>query len=90
MWKYPEDITAPVFTPKEHITSSHASRELQLPETAVLFYMHSGEEFARREYPSHLLTEKEAGAEAPARSRAYSASTILIALEFIAPESSNA
>ena len=37
MWKYPEDITAPVFTPKEHITSSHASRELQLPETAVLF-----------------------------------------------------
>lgn len=58
MWKYPEDTTAPVFTPREHISSSHASQELRLPETAVLFYMHSGEEFARREYPSHLLTEK--------------------------------
>ena len=26
MWKYPEDITAPVFTPKEHIASSRHSK----------------------------------------------------------------
>lgn len=58
MWKYPEDATAPVLTAREHIASSHAGGELRLPETAVLFYMHSGEEFTRREYPSHLLTEK--------------------------------
>ena len=42
MWKYPDDNTRAVITAKEHIQSGHNPQNLCLPQTAVLFYMHSG------------------------------------------------
>ena len=58
MWKYPNDNTRAVITAKEHIQSGHNPQNLCLPQTAVLFYMHSGEEYLRQNYPTHLLCEK--------------------------------
>ena len=58
MWKYPDDNTRAVITAKEHIRSGHNPQNLCLPQTAVLFYMHSGEEYLRQNYPTHLLCEK--------------------------------
>lgn len=58
MWKYPDDNTRAVITAKEHIQSGHNPQNLCLPQTAVLFYMHSGEEYLRKNYPTHLLCEK--------------------------------
>lgn len=58
MWKYPDDNTRAVITAGQHIGSSHNPQNIQLPKTAVLFYMHSGEEYLRQNYPTHLLCEK--------------------------------
>lgn len=58
MWKFPEDSTVPIITAKQHIASSHGSMEIRLPETAVLFYMHSGEGFVRSNYRTKLLSER--------------------------------
>lgn len=58
MWKYPDDSTRPIITARAHIQSDHAAQIPAFPKTAVLFYMHSGEEYLRQHYPTHLLCEK--------------------------------
>lgn len=58
MWKYPDDSTRPILTAKAHIRSGHAAQSTAFPKTAVLFYMHSGEEYLQQNYSTHLLCEK--------------------------------
>lgn len=58
MWKYPEDHTAPVLTAAAHIAGSRRwSKDLVLPETAILFFMSGGVEYLREKYSAELLGE---------------------------------
>ncbi len=58
MWKFDEDKTAPVITAKAHVESTHNGAPVSLPQTAILFYMHSGPQYLLDHYPCTLLTEK--------------------------------
>lgn len=58
-WKYEGDITKPVLTAKEHIESSHsATTTLKLPNTAILFFMHSGVDYFVEKYNCPLILKK--------------------------------
>ena len=41
MWKFEDDRTATVLTAREHVACGHNGPVVSLPETAILFYMHS-------------------------------------------------
>ena len=62
MWKFEDDRTAVVITAREHVACGHNGEgncpALVLPETAILFYMHSGPQYLQEHYPCTLLTEK--------------------------------
>lgn len=59
MWTYPEDQTPGVITAAAQCRSVYGSAGCpRLPETAVLFYMHSGPAYLQRTRPCRLLTEK--------------------------------
>lgn len=58
MWCFHEDKTSPVITAKRHIESGHKNKIDSLPQTAVLFFMHSGVEFVRENYKTELIVEK--------------------------------
>lgn len=62
MWKFDDDKTAAVLTAREHVACGHNGEgncpALVLPETAILFYMHSGPQYLQEHYPCTLLTEK--------------------------------
>ena len=62
MWKFDDDKTAAVITAREHVACGHNRQDscpaLVLPETAILFYMHSGPQYLQEHYPCTLLTEK--------------------------------
>ena len=62
MWKFDDDKTAAVITAREHVACDHNRQDschaLVLPETAILFYMHSGPQYLQEHYPCTLLTEK--------------------------------
>ena len=58
MWRYKEDNTNPVLTVKAHLGSEHKSACNNLPETAVLFYMHSGVEYTRLKYKTKLIAKR--------------------------------
>lgn len=55
MWKFSDDKTAAVITAEEHSKSSHEFYNGGLPETAVLFYMHSGVEYTKHHDSSILI-----------------------------------
>lgn len=57
MWYYENDKTPPVITAKKHIESCHGG-SLELPKTAILFYMRSGEEYAAANYDTVKISEK--------------------------------
>lgn len=58
-WKFDADNTAPVLTAAAHIQSAHRGGGTPaLPKTAVLFFMHGGEEYFLRNYSCGLITEK--------------------------------
>lgn len=57
MWKHQEDNTQAIITAQKHIENCHGGENLILPETAILFYMHSGEEFVKSHYRTKLLTK---------------------------------
>lgn len=57
MWKHPEDNTQAIITAQKHIESCHGGENLILPETAILFYMSSGEKFVKSHYRTKLLTK---------------------------------
>lgn len=59
MWTYPEDRTAGVITAAAQCRSEHGDAGCpRLPETAVLFYMHSGPAYLQQTRPCRLLLEK--------------------------------
>lgn len=59
MWTYPEDHTPSVITAAAQCRSEHGDAGYpRLPETAVLFYMHSGPAYLQRTRPCRLLLEK--------------------------------
>ena len=58
MWKFEDDRTATVLTAREHVACGHNGPVVSLPETAILFYMHSGPQYLQEHYPCTLLTEK--------------------------------
>lgn len=58
MWKYSNDDTNPVITAKKHIMCSHRNSNIQLPDTALLFYMHGGVEYLNNNYDTKLIIEK--------------------------------
>ncbi len=59
-WFFKQDRTAPIITARAHIASMHIENpdELNYPETAILFYMHSGVEYLKEEYGARLLSKK--------------------------------
>lgn len=57
MWHYENDDTQPVITAQKHVKSCHGG-SLHLPETAVLFYMRGGEEYAVSHYDTELLSDR--------------------------------
>lgn len=56
MWKYIQDNTEAIITAKKHIESAHKHNTLKLPETAVLFFMHGGIEYACKHYRTKLIS----------------------------------
>ena len=58
MWNFLEDHTPAVITAQRHIESAHANEKLSLPQTAVLFYMHGGEAFVRKNYKTRLISKR--------------------------------
>lgn len=58
MWKFDEDKTKPVLSAQKHIESAHKAGCKKLPDTAVLFYMHSGVDYILNNYNTELITEK--------------------------------
>lgn len=57
MWYYENDDTQPVITAQKHVKSCHGGR-LNLPETAVLFYMRGGEKYVVSHYDTELLSDR--------------------------------
>lgn len=39
MWRFIDDNTLPIITAKDQVNSAHRECHLQLPETAVVFFM---------------------------------------------------
>jgi len=58
MWCYSEDTTKPVISASQQITGCYGESSLQLPKTAVLFYMSSGVEYVNKTYETIVLSEK--------------------------------
>lgn len=59
MWKYSDDKTEPIITAKANITSIRKNfLDVRMPETAVLFYMHSGEQYVLENYETKELHPK--------------------------------
>lgn len=58
-WKYEDDFTNAVLTAKEHINSKYGNTDTpKFPDTAVLFFMHSGVEYLKEKYSCPILIEK--------------------------------
>ena len=57
MWKFKEDNTSAVITAAKHIQSNRKKGGTVLPETAILFYMHSGVDYLKKHYRSQLITD---------------------------------
>ncbi len=58
MWKLKEDNTPAVLTAEKHIKSNRKNGCASLPKTAVLFYMHGGVDWLKKNYKSKLITER--------------------------------
>lgn len=59
MFKLKNDKSEPVITPQAHIKSCHKSEDdINLPCTAVLFFMHGGVEYMLENYNCQLITDK--------------------------------
>lgn len=59
MWTYPDDRTPGVITAAAHCRSEHGGMDCpRLPDTAVLFYMHSGPDYLLQTRRCRLLMDK--------------------------------
>lgn len=52
------DNTSCVITARNHIECCHRTPCTKLPETAILFFMHSGVDYANEHYDTELITDK--------------------------------
>lgn len=58
MWCFPNDKTAPIITAEAQLKSSHRDHcALQLPETAILFFMSRGVDYLCAHYAARELPE---------------------------------
>ena len=58
MWCFPNDKTAPIITAEAQLNSSHRDHcALQLPETAILFFMSRGVDYLCAHYAARELPE---------------------------------
>ena len=57
MWRLPDDRSEPVIKAKDHIFSAHRNCQLQLPKTAIVFFMGKGVEYLCENYPARKLPE---------------------------------
>ncbi len=58
-WKYEDDTTKAVLTASAHVESSNGdTNSIQLPNIAILFFMHSGVDYLVKKYNCPLIIEK--------------------------------
>ncbi len=58
MWKIPDDFSRPVFSAYDQIFSAHRNCHLQLPKTAILFFMSVGVDYLVENTKSKELPEQ--------------------------------
>ncbi len=58
MWKIENDHSRPVITAQAHINGCHRDAVLNLPQTALLFFMHGGIEFVNKNYQTKMYRDK--------------------------------
>ena len=57
MWRFANDNSAPIITAKDQVKSAHRECRLQLPETAVVFFMSKCTDYLCENYPAKELPE---------------------------------
>ena len=57
MWRIPDDETEPVITPREQIHSAHRGCSIQLPETALVFFMGGVMDYIAEKYHAAEMPE---------------------------------
>lgn len=58
MWTFEQDQTKSIITAEKHIESYRKSSCTELPETAILFFMHSGVDYLKKNYKYKVITER--------------------------------
>lgn len=59
MWRYNQDDTPPVLTAEGNIQSGHSERiTLELPKTAIVFFMGKAAEYLAEKYGCAMLTDR--------------------------------
>lgn len=58
MWRFKEDNTSAVITAEKHIKSNRKNGCASLSKTAVLFYMHGGVDWLKKNYKCRLITDR--------------------------------
>lgn len=59
MWRYNQDDTPPVLTARDNIENGHSERiMLELPETAIVFFMGKGVEYLTKMHHCTMITNR--------------------------------
>ena len=58
MWRLPDDHSAPIITAAEQIRSALLARQIELPPTAIVFFMGKGPALLAENYPAVELPER--------------------------------
>ena len=58
MWRLPDDHSAPIITAAEQIRSARLARQMELPPTAIVFFMGKGPALLAENYPAVELPER--------------------------------
>ena len=57
MWFFPDDQSAPIITARDQVNSAHRACHLQLPATAIVFFMSGCTEYLCKHYRAEELPE---------------------------------
>lgn len=57
MWRLPDDQSKPIITAAEQIESAHLLSPMELPETAIVFFMRKGPVYLTQDYDTVELPE---------------------------------
>lgn len=57
MWRLPDDNSQAIITAADQINSAHQACRLQLPETAIVFFMSRGTDYLLAHYPAEEMEE---------------------------------